>query len=138
MNEEVILDRLKQTVLAALAIGVLGATAAFAQTAAKVTVVSGNGQIICSTCPYTLSRFFLPLVVRVTDVNGQPVLNKTVNWNLIASRGPLPVFSAFSTTDGAGFAFTFFSQGGQAGSLAQQFLQTTLSATADGAAATFT
>src|SRR5436309_2838769 len=106
-NEEVILNRLRHTVLAALAIGVFGATAAFAQTAAKVTVVSGNGQVICSTCPYTLFRFFLPLVVRVTDVNGGGIPNKTVNWNLIASRGPLPVFSTFSTTDGAGFAFTF-------------------------------
>src|SRR5438093_7656791 len=105
MNEEVILDRLRHTVLAALAIGVFGATAAFAQTAAKVTVISGNGQIICSTCPFTLSRVFLPLVVLVTGVNGQGLPLKTVNWNLISSRGPLPVFSAFSTTDGAGYAF---------------------------------
>src|SRR5436190_135591 len=103
MNEEVILDRLRQTVLAALAIGVLGGTAAFAQsTAANITIVSGNGQIICSSCTTSIFRFFLPLVVRVTNVNGQGIPNKTVNWNLIASRGPLPVFSAFSATDGDG------------------------------------
>jgi uncharacterized protein (TIGR03437 family) len=138
VNEEAILDRLKQTVFAALAIGMLGATAASAQTAANVTVVSGNGQIICSTCTTSIFRFFLPLVVRVTDANGQPIGNKTVNWNLISSQGPLPFFLTSSTTDGNGIATTFLSQTSQGGSLGQPYLQTTITATADSAATTFT
>jgi uncharacterized protein (TIGR03437 family) len=132
------LDRFKHTVFAALAIAVLGATAASAQTAANVNVVSGNGQVICATCTTSIFRFFLPLVVRVTDANGQPIINKTVNWNLISSQGPLPFFLSTSTTDGNGIATTFLSQTSQAGSLAQPYLQTTITATADAAAATFT
>lgn len=132
------MDRLKPTVFAALAMAVLGATAASAQTAANVTVVSGNGQIICATCTTAIFRFFLPLVVRVTDANGQPIINKTVNWNLISSQGPLPFFLSSTTTDGNGITSTFLNQTSQAGSLSQPYLQSTITATADGAAATFT
>src|ERR1035441_8026027 len=81
VNQEVVLDRLKTTVITAFVIALLLAPAAFAQaTAAKVEVVSGNGQLVCPVCAYKNARFFYPMVVKVTDNNGNPIAGKTVNW----------------------------------------------------------
>ena len=54
---------------AALAL-LLMAGVASAQTPANMTVVSGNGQLICQ-CTYGYTEFFFrPMVVRVTDADG--------------------------------------------------------------------
>jgi uncharacterized protein (TIGR03437 family) len=113
---------------------------ASAQTAANITVQSGNGQIICETCSTSIFRFFLPMVVRVTDASGQPIGNKTVNWNISSAQGPLPFLNFGSTTqtDGNGITSNIITQTSQAGSFAQTFLQTTVVASADSASATFT
>ena len=77
------MDRLKTTLLTAFVIAILLLTpAASAQpVAANITVVSGNGQMICPSCGYghTVAPFY-PMVVKVTDASGKPIANKTVNW----------------------------------------------------------
>lgn len=134
------MDRLRLTTLAALLVGLIFVSSAPAQTAANITVLSGNGQIICETCSTSIARFFLPMVVKVTDAAGQPIANKTVNWNITFSQGPLPVlsFGNSTTTDGTGVTSNIMVQTSQAGSFAQTYLQSTIVASADNAAATFT
>ncbi len=56
--------------------------AAISQTAANISVVSGNGQLICDGCPNTALPFFDPLVVKVTDASGNPVPNAQVSWSV--------------------------------------------------------
>jgi adhesin/invasin len=56
--------------------------AAPAQTAANISVVSGNGQLTCDGCPNTALPFFDPLVVKVTDASGNPVSNAQVSWSV--------------------------------------------------------
>jgi uncharacterized protein (TIGR03437 family) len=145
------LDRLKTTVIAAFVIAGLFAPAAFAQatvgqttpalaTAAKVAVVSGNGQLICPVCAYKRATSFYPMVVKVTDANGNPIAGKTVNWTLKSFMGgSLPSFDAVSTTNSEGLAFSRpIQNAGQFGSSLQAFLQSVITATADNAFADFT
>jgi uncharacterized protein (TIGR03437 family) len=145
------LDRLKTTVIAAFVIAGLFAPAAFGQTpvgqttpalatAAKVAVVSGNGQLICPACAYKNARSFYPMVVKVTDANGNPITGKTVNWTLKSFMGgSQPSFDAVSTTNNDGLAFSRVSQNAlQFGSVLQPFLQSVITATADTALADFT
>ena len=66
--------------------GCISAPTALAQTAGSITVQSGNGQIICPSCAYSIFRFFLPLVVKLADAAGQPIPSKTVNWNVTVSQ----------------------------------------------------
>src|ERR1035441_2485691 len=150
-TQEVVLDRLKTTVIAAFVIAGLFAPAAFAQatvgqttpalaTAAKVAVVSGNGQLICPVCAYKRATSFYPMVVQVTDANGNPIAGKTVNWSLKSFMGgSLPSFDAVSTTNSEGLAFSRpIQNAGQFGSSLQAFLQSVITATADNAFADFT
>ena len=140
------MDRLKNTVVTAFVIALLFAQAASAQaasaqaTAAKVEVVSGNGQLICPVCAYKNARFFYPMVVKVTDANGNPIVGKTVNWGLVSSTALLPpLFDAVSTTNSDGLAFSRPSQNAyQTGNILQPFLQSVISASADAASVNFT
>ena len=50
-----------------------------------ISIVSGNGQLICSQCP-TRSFQFDPLVVMVKDARGTPVPNAVVSWTAINDR----------------------------------------------------
>src|ERR1041384_6316268 len=127
------MDRLRFTLFAAVLVGLFCVSVAPAQTAANITVLSGNGQIICETCSQAIFRFFLPMVVKVTDSAGNPISNKTVNWNITSSQGPLPTlsFGNTTTTDGSGVASNIIVQTSQAGSLAQPYLQSTIVAFAD-------
>ncbi len=87
-----------------LAAAVLAATAiapgASAQTATNISVVSGNGQLICQLC--TLGGFgiqnFDGMYVKVTDANGAPVANAPVTWTLTAGQGNLGNLSQTDTT----------------------------------------
>jgi uncharacterized protein (TIGR03437 family) len=146
------LDRLKSTVISAFVIALLLAPAASAQaiapqaapalaTAAKVEVVSGNGQLICTTCLSTTDRFFYPMVVKVSDANGNPIAGKTVTWGLVSSSGGgfPPSFANTSVTNPNGLAFSrpnaLLSPSGNA---VTPFLQTVISAMADTASVSFT
>jgi uncharacterized protein (TIGR03437 family) len=128
------LDKLRFGIVAAVLAFMLIGTAS-AQTAANITILSGNGQLTCQLCP--INPFFLPLVVKVTDASGAPIPSKTVNWTLISSSGPAPLFAPQSITDINGIASTFFSQVSQPGSFFSGFLQSVLQASADSATATF-
>jgi uncharacterized protein (TIGR03437 family) len=119
----------------------LFAPAASAQaTAAKVEVVSGNGQLICPVCPYKINvTYFRPMVVKVSDANGNPIAGKTVNWGLISSYGFLPSFDTTSVTNSSGIALSRLYQGVlQSGNAFQAFLQTVIGASADAASVNFT
>jgi uncharacterized protein (TIGR03437 family) len=131
------LDRLRFSLFAVFITGLLCAQTAGAQTAAKITVLSGNGQIVCATCTNSISRFFLPMVVKVTDAAGQPIANKAVSWTLVQSQGPLPFFPDQTFTDGNGVASAFINQTSQAGSFAQQYLQNVIQASTDSVSALF-
>ena len=132
------MDRVRLTSLAAFIIGLLSTHTAGAQTVANVTVISGNGQVICSTCTNTIFRSFSQLLVKVTDASGNPIPNKNVSWSLLSYQGPLPFFATDTVTDGNGIASNFFTQASQPGSFAQQFLQSVLQGSADGVTARFT
>ena len=146
------MDRLNTTVISAFVIALLLAPSAFAQataaqaapalaTAAKVEVVSGNGQLICLLCLSTTNRYFYPMVVKVSDANGNPIAGKTVNWGLVSSgaAGPPPTFDITSVTDGNGLAFSRPTAFGLAsGNAITPFLQTVINAMADTASVSFT
>jgi uncharacterized protein (TIGR03437 family) len=134
------LDKLKITLFSALVIATLGAPAADAQaTAANITIISGNGQMISPGSARKLFTFFYPMVVKVTDANGNPIPNKSINWGLISSIGTLPSFSPFTTTDVNGISICPLAEsGGLTGTFQTPFLQSVIQATADSASATFT
>src|SRR4051812_42300762 len=101
-----------------------------------ISIVSGNGQIICSTCP-TRSFSFDPLVVLVKDGRGIPVPNATVSWtvkNLAGADGR--VISATTTTgaDGTSSNTLFMSS---PITLLTPFLQCSVTAAALGSSVTF-
>jgi len=134
------LDRLRITFFGALIVGVLSTQSARAQTAANITVLSGNGQVTCQTCnpqDPNFFRFFKQMAVKVTDAAGTPIPNKTVNWTLTSSQGPLPFFASQTATDGNGVTFNFVTQPSQSGSFAQEYLQSVIQASADAATANF-
>lgn len=88
--------------LSSAAAGVLAlVSAASAQTPANITVFSGNGQVICPTCtlvsPFT-ATVFDPMEVKVTDANGNPVPNVSVNWGLTSGPGVLSDNQSTDTT----------------------------------------
>ena len=62
---------------------------AFAQAPVNISIISGNGQISCSLCTQEFSgdANFSPLYVKVTDANGNPVANATVNWTVVTGPG---------------------------------------------------
>lgn len=75
--------------LVAVLVLFLSGTAAPAQTPANVSIVSGNGQLICGSCA------FEPLIVKVTDAGGNPVPNVAVTWTQSAGSNS---FQAQTTT----------------------------------------
>lgn len=131
------MDRLRITIFAAVLMGLICVPRASAQTAAGITVQSGNGQIICETCPNSLVINFLPMVVKVTDAGGKPIPNKTVNWTI---QGVASFLRSGDTTqtDANGITSNTLNQSSTTGSLAQGFIQTTVTASADNVSAAFT
>ena len=108
-----------------------------AQTATRLAVIQGNGQMPCPTCGSKNFRTFFPLVVRVLDANGAPIAGKTVNWQVTAAVGPTPFVDSSSVSDSSGYAQSNYFQAFQGGSASTPFLQGTVLATADSASATF-
>jgi uncharacterized protein (TIGR03437 family) len=132
MNEEVVLNRF---IFFPAMLVVVGFETASAQTPANISIVQGNGQLICATCPQANFRFFDPMVVRVTDASGSPVPNTQVSWIVTSGTGSL---NSQSFTDGNGNSQNTYFQSSQAGTLLQPFLQSTIVASAGNASATFT
>ena len=136
------MDRLKTTLLTAFVIAILLLTpAASAQpVAANITVVSGNGQMICPSCGFghTVAPFY-PMVVKVTDASGKPIANKTVNWQTISSNGTLLQFDTLTATDGNGLSESrLYAGAAQVGSVLTPFLQNVINATVDSVSVNFT
>jgi uncharacterized protein (TIGR03437 family) len=135
------LDRYKTYSIAAFALALVCVQPAMSQTAAQLQIVAGNGQVTCQGCFTNTAQipfqFFFPLVVRVVDANGNPITNKQVDWTLISSMGALPSFFPQTFTDGSGIATNNLFQSTQPGSIGFPFLQTVLTASADGVSATF-
>ena len=121
-------------VVAAVFAGFLMAGTAAAQT---VSVVTGNGQFICPACQ-ALTGNFQALKVLVTDANGNPMPNVTVNWstNAFSTQALLQATSTQTASDGTATNTLFaLSQLGVISS--QSYLQYTVTATAGSSTATF-
>src|ERR1051325_639684 len=65
-----------------------------------LSIVSGNGQVICSQCP-TRSFQFDPLVVVLRDARGTPIPNASVTWTVKNMPGADGRVTSASTTTGA-------------------------------------
>ena len=131
--------RFQTTLLTAFVIAILHAPAASAQaTAARVDVISGNGQMICPACAQKKFTLFYPMVVKVTDANGNPIANKTVNWQLVSGTAA-PSFDTPTTTDANGLSISRLFQGAIIGGNGQTpYLQSVINAYVDNASTNFT
>ena len=97
--------------MAALLAAAWCAPIAMAQTQ-NISNFSGNGQLICPTCPLTGQQNFDQLVVKVTDASGNVVSGALVNWNIVSGNGVIgdptqsyPSSTSFSDyTDATGLA----------------------------------
>jgi uncharacterized protein (TIGR03437 family) len=129
---------LNQTRLFVLAMimSALVAPLASAQTVASVSVVSGNGQLICEGCVNSAFQFFDNLTVRVADANNNAVVGAVVNWTEVS--GLAVVGNATSVTDSNGLAFTSVFATPQYGTLSFTYAQNTIVATSGNYSATFT
>jgi len=142
---EVFLNHIRILVYAVLC-SVLCTMALQAQTPAAVTVISGNGQLICELCVNPTGStfvFFDPLVVKVTDSNGNPVVSTQVQWAVAAgnayfgSQGGFGANSITSNTDNNGETSVAIGQPAAQQSGAQFGAVSTITATAGGVSATF-
>jgi uncharacterized protein (TIGR03437 family) len=138
------LDRLRTYIIAAVALALMCTAPAMAQNppVAQLQIVAGNGQVTCQGCFPTSGQvgfqFFLPMVVRALDAQGNPIGGQEIDWTVVTSNGPFPNFATQTFTDGAGYATNFLSGAYQPGSVSYPFIQTVLNASAGGLTATFT
>jgi uncharacterized protein (TIGR03437 family) len=101
-----------------------------------ISIVSGNGQIICSQCP-TRNFMFDPLVVMVKDARGNPVPNATVSWtvkNLAGADGRVTSVTTTTASDGTSSNTIFMSS---PITLLTPYLQSNITASAMGSSVTF-
>jgi uncharacterized protein (TIGR03437 family) len=77
---------------------------ASAQTPANISVVSGNGQLVCGICSTGVEKFFEPMIVKVTDTGGNPVPSATVNWVISGSGGAAALSNSQTLTGSDGTA----------------------------------
>ena len=93
------MNRIQYLLIAAVLVAV-AITPVSAQTATNISVVSGNGQLICQLC--TLGGFgiqnFDGMYVKVTDANGAAVANAPVNWAVVTGQGNLGDLAQTDTT----------------------------------------
>src|SRR3974390_1368690 len=62
-------------------------SAVHAQTAARISIFQGSGQMICDGCPLQGFNEFDSLIVLVSDAVGNPVPNAVVTWVVTQSAG---------------------------------------------------
>jgi len=129
------LNQIRLSVLAMI-MGAAAAPLASAQTVASVSVVSGNGQLICEGCVNSAFQFFDYLTVRVADANNNAIQGAAVSWTV--ASGLATVNIATSITDSNGLAYTSVYATPQYGSLSFTYSQTTIVATSGAYSATFT
>ena len=123
------------TMIAAVFAGFLAGAAAPAQT---VSVVAGNGQFICPACQ-NLTPNFQTLKVLVTDANGNPLPNVTVNWATNASSSQANLAATATTTGSDGTTTnTLFALGQLGTASSQSYIPYTVTATVGNSSATFT
>jgi uncharacterized protein (TIGR03437 family) len=116
--------------------------------AQTITIVSGDGQLVCPDCAGTPGRY-VPLVVQVNNAAGQPAANTTVTWTATQS-GYSPVISTTETNSTGQATYTFeplaFFFGSNylpativasALSVNAQFVETTVTPNSSGAAPVF-
>lgn len=85
---------------AALALSLIAPVAPAQNTTQNISVVSGNGQLICNNCLSSTNFQFQQLVVKVTDANGNPVSGATVNWNTPTAPVGSTLLAGNTTTTG--------------------------------------
>jgi uncharacterized protein (TIGR03437 family) len=100
--------------------------------AQTVSIVSGNGQLVCVNCPLG-TRGFSPLVVLVKNATGNPVADTTVTWTDTQPDGVVTVGT--STTNSAGQAT--YVLGPQGVTIGPYFFPFTVVASALGTSASF-
>ena len=77
----------------------------------NISIVSGNGQVVCPGC-FSPSFYYQPMVVLVSDANGNPVPNATVNWSVgsglagVITQSNAATYTA--TTDSSGHSQATF------------------------------
>jgi uncharacterized protein (TIGR03437 family) len=141
LNWRFFLNKMRILVFAVLC-GVLCTAALEAQPAA-VTVISGNGQLTCQLCLSSPFQYFDPLVVQVTTANGSPVINTQVTWAVTSGsaffgqQGSFGVNSIITNTDSNGYTSASIAQQAAQQSGPQFGAQSTVTATAGNATATF-
>jgi uncharacterized protein (TIGR03437 family) len=102
--------------------------------AQSISIVSGNGQLSCQSCPTKPITIFNPIVVLVKDASGRPLPNATVSWTFASSQSGFGnVISAQTLTDANGQSSNTFSLTPALGSLfGIAFVQATITATLTG------
>src|SRR5262245_17245539 len=104
--------------------------------AQSISIVSGNGQIVCSLCP-TRSFQFDPLVVSVKNASGAPVANTTVTWTVKNLAGAdARVINATTTTGADGTSSNNIVMSSPL-TLLTPFVQANITASALGSSVTF-
>ena len=131
------MDRLKTTLLTALVIAILLTPTASAQQAAKLEIVSGNGQMTCPNVANNTCNTYYPMVVKVSDSSGNPIAGKAVVWQLLVpGNGYAPTFDTNTLTDSNGLAVSRLQQTPSQGNF--PFTQSVISAGVDGLSVSFT
>ncbi len=92
--------RLGRHSLGVLAVAFFGSWAS-AQTAVNISVVSGNGQVVCPSCTGSPMHSPEAFVVLVTDSQGNPVPSATVSWSITAGALTGATLNQAQTTTGA-------------------------------------
>jgi len=73
--------------------------------AQTISIVSGNGQVVCPDCPGA-PGVFAPLVVLVKDASGNPVVGTTVSWTVSEPQYSFATGTSVTNSSGeASYAF---------------------------------
>jgi hypothetical protein len=80
------LNSFRLIVIAVACVCLFGVSAASAQ---NISIVTGNGQLICTNCLNFPNFQFQAMKVLVTDNSGNPLSGQTVNWSVSGSGAPL-------------------------------------------------
>jgi uncharacterized protein (TIGR03437 family) len=106
-------------------------------TAQTVSIVSGNGQLVCPICPGLTTQSFALLVVQVNGSNGSPVASTALTWTVMQTGGSntTTTTTTTTTTDSSGQAS--YNLIPVISGLGQSYLAATVTATALGASVTF-
>ncbi len=111
-----------------------------AQTPAAVTIISGNGQLTCILCLHYSFPAYDPMVVQVTDANGNPVSGTPVVWTVTTGNayfGQVGTKTTTTTTDNSGITSTQIAESAAQQSGTQFGFTDSITAAAGGITATF-